>query len=82
MMDWTLEDMVDDLFICSTLTGRRGSHTPFVQYKQKRKRPTPVHRRLGRTQAVLGRVIPGGAPVLGIKMRSLVSLSAHSASYW
>jgi len=30
-MDWTLEDnMVDGLF-CATLTGRRGSHTPFVQ---------------------------------------------------
>jgi len=31
-MDWTLEDnMVDGLFFCATLTGRRGSHTPFVQ---------------------------------------------------
>jgi len=31
-MDWTLEDnMVDGLFICATLTGRRGGHTPFVQ---------------------------------------------------
>jgi len=31
-MDWTLEDnMVDDLFFCATLTGRRGRHTPFVQ---------------------------------------------------
>ena len=32
MMDWTLEDnMVDGLFFCATLTGRRGVHTPFVQ---------------------------------------------------
>jgi len=23
--------MVDNLFICATLTGRRGGHTPFVQ---------------------------------------------------
>jgi len=31
-MDWTLDDdMVDSLFCCSTLTGRRGGHTPFVQ---------------------------------------------------
>jgi len=31
-MDWTLEDrMVDGLFFCATLTGRRGGHTPFVQ---------------------------------------------------
>jgi len=30
-MDWTVEDdMVDGLF-CATLTGRKGSHTPFVQ---------------------------------------------------
>jgi len=28
-------------------------------YKQERKRPTPVRRRLSRTQALLGRVIPG-----------------------
>jgi len=29
---WTLEDnMVDGLFFCATLTGRRGDHTPFVQ---------------------------------------------------
>ena len=31
-MDWTLEDnMVDSLFFCATLTGRRGFHTSFVQ---------------------------------------------------
>jgi len=30
--DWTLEDnMVDGLFFCATLTGRRGGHIPFVQ---------------------------------------------------
>ena len=32
MMDWTLEDnIVDGLFFCATLTGRRGGHIPFVQ---------------------------------------------------
>ena len=31
-MDWTLEDnMVDGLFFCATVTGRRGGHNPFVQ---------------------------------------------------
>jgi len=31
-MEWTLEDnMVNGLFSYTTLTGRRGSHTPFVQ---------------------------------------------------
>ena len=32
LMDWRLEDnMVDGLFYCATLTGRRGGHTPFVE---------------------------------------------------
>jgi len=31
-MDWTSEDyMIDGLFFCATLTGRRGGHIPFVQ---------------------------------------------------
>jgi len=31
-MDWTLEgNMVNGLFFCATLTGRRGGHTPIVQ---------------------------------------------------
>jgi len=31
-MDWTLGDnMVDGLFFCATLTGRRGGHTTFIQ---------------------------------------------------
>jgi len=31
-MDWTLEyNMVNSLFYCATLTGRRGGHTSFVQ---------------------------------------------------
>jgi len=31
-MDWTLEDnMVDGLFSCATLKGRRGGHIPFLQ---------------------------------------------------
>jgi len=31
-MDWTLEDnMVNSLFFCATLTGRRGDNTPIVQ---------------------------------------------------
>jgi len=52
-------------------------------YKQERKRPTPVRRRLSLTQALLGRVIPCVCvPVCGIKMRSLVGLSAHSAFHW
>ena len=79
-MNWTLEDnMADGLFSCATLTGRRGG-IPHL-HKQERKRPTPV--RLRRTQALLGRVIPGGwVLVTGIKMRSLVGLSPRSAFHW
>jgi len=73
--------MVDGLFFCATLTGRRGD-IPHL-YMQEWKRPTPVRRRLSRTQALLGRVIPGGwVPVSGMKMRSLVGLSAYSAFHW
>jgi len=77
-VDWTLEDMVDGLFFCATLTGRRGGYTPFVQ--AERKHLTPVQRQLSQTQALLGRVILGGwVMVSGMKMRSLVGLSTHSA---
>jgi len=32
LMDWSLEGkMVDGLFFCTTLTGRRGGHTPSVE---------------------------------------------------
>ena len=34
-MDWTLEDMVDGLFFCATLTGRSRGHSPFVQVGAK-----------------------------------------------
>ena len=64
-MNWTLEDnMVDGLFFCATLTGRRRGHTHL--YKQERNRPTPVRRWLSRTQAVLGRVVPGVWLVAGV----------------
>jgi len=52
-------------------------------YKQGQKRPTRVRRRLSRIQTVLGRAIPRGwVTVSGIKVRSLVGLSSHSAFYW
>jgi len=54
-----------------------------VLYKQKRKRPTLVRRLLSWTQVLLWRVIPGECvPVSGMKIGSLVSLSAHSAFHW
>jgi len=78
-MGWTLEDdMVDGLFFCATLTGRRECHTPFVQAGAETS--DTGAEALSRTQALLGRVIPWGCvPVSGIKVRSLLGLSAHSA---
>ena len=77
-MDWTLEDnMVDGLF-CATLTGRRGGHTPFVQAGAE----------TSDTGAEVVKPDPGSfweghsgvcVPVSGMKVRSLVGLSAHSA---
>jgi len=49
------DKIVDSLFFCATLTGRRGGHILI-----ERMRPTPVPRRLNRTQAVLGRATPWG----------------------
>ena len=48
--------------------------------KQKRKRPTPVRRRLSRTHhAVLAGLFQEWVPMSGMKVRSLVVLSNHSA---
>ena len=52
--DWTLEDNMVAVLFCATLTGRRGSYTPFVQTGAER--PTPVRKRWSRIQALLGRV--------------------------
>jgi len=52
-MDWTVEDdVVDGLFFCATLAGRRWGHT--YMYKQEWKRPTQVRRRLSRPRLFLG----------------------------
>jgi len=77
-MGWTLEDnMVDGLFFCATLTGRRGGHTPFVQAGAETSdtgaeavEPDPGSSWKGHS----GGVGTGS----GIKVRSLMGLSAHS----
>jgi len=52
-MDWTLEDnMVDGLFFCATLTGRRGDHNTFVQAGAET--PTPLR----------GQVMPTNSDVM------------------
>jgi len=78
-MDWTLYDnMVDGWFFCATFTGRRGKHTPFVPAEAETSDTGAEV--VEPTQAVLGRVILGGwVLVSGMKIRSLMGLSVHSA---
>jgi len=74
-MDWTLEDdMVDSLFFCATLTGRRGGHTPFVQAGAE----------TSNTGAEAVKPDPGSSweGYSGGVYRSLVGLSAHSVFFW
>jgi len=62
--------MVDGLFFCATLTGRRGDHTPFVQVgaetfdiDAEAVKPDSGTSWEGHS---------GGVPVSGMKMRNLV----------
>ena len=81
-MNWTFDDdMVDGLFFCATLTGRRGGHTPFSQAGAvtsdtgaEAVKPDPCSPWEGHSSR--------GAAVSGIKVRSLVGLSVHSAFHW
>jgi len=81
-MDWTLKDnMVDSLFFCATLTGRRGGHSPFVQagVEMSDTSVEAVKSDPGSSwEIILGVCVP----VSGIKVRSLVGLSAHSTFHW
>jgi len=65
-MDWTLEDnLVDGLFFCATLTGRKGGQTHL--YKQERKGPTSVFEAVG-PRLFLGRFFrEGGCQCRGLK---------------
>jgi len=67
--------------VCSSAPHSQGAEEAIPHlYRQERKRPTPVPRRLSRSHAVLGRAIPRRlVPVSGMKLRSLVGLSHHSA---
>jgi len=70
--------MVDGLFLCTTLTYSRGGHTPFV--------PAGVGTYDTGVEAVKsnpgssweGHSREGWVPMSGMKMWSLVGLSAHS----
>jgi len=69
--------MVDNLFFCATLTGRRGSHTLFVEASDTGTeviKPDPCCSWKGHSGVWV--------PVSGMKIRSLVGLSNHSAFHW
>jgi len=73
--------MVDGLFFCATLTSRSGGHTPFAQAGAETSdtgaevvKPDPG----SSCEGISARLVP----VLGMKMRSLVGLSAQSAFHW
>ena len=73
--------------VCSSETHSQAAEKAIPHlYKQERMLLTPVRRRFSRTQAPLGRVIPGGwVLVSGMKvilLRSLVRLSTHSDLHW
>ena len=76
-MDWTLEDdMVDGLFFCATLTGRRRGHTPFLQAGAETS-DTGVEAAKP-DQRCSWNDHSRCVPVLGMKVRSLVVLSNYS----
>jgi len=73
--------MVDGLFFCATFTGRRGGHTLFVQAGAETSdsgaeavEPDTGSSWEGHTGV--------GMPMSGLKIRSLVELSAHSTFHW
>jgi len=74
--DWTFENiMVDGLFFCATLTGRRGGHTLFVQ----------VGEETSNTGAEADKPDTGSSWRMAAGVgdeNALWLLSAHSAFHW
>ena len=69
--------MVDGLFFCATLTGRRGGHTSFVQAGTETSDTGAEAVELNPGSSWVGNS-RGWVPVSGIRVRSLVGLFAHS----
>ena len=82
-MDWTFLGQHGRRFVLLRHTHRPQRRTYPICTSRLQPVAQPVRRRLIRIQALLGRDIPGGwVPVSGVKMRSLVGLSVHSAFHW
>ena len=69
--------MVDGLFFCATLTGRRGGHTPFLQAGAQKSDTGAVEPNPGSSWEGHSR---GWVLVSGMKMRSLVERSVEQMS--
>ena len=69
------------LFFCATLTGHRGGHTPFVQAGAETSNIGAEAVKLDPGSSWEGHS-GGWVLVSGMKMRSLVGLSTHSAFHW
>jgi len=72
--------MVDSSFFCATLTGCREGHTPFVQAGAETSN-TSVEA-VEPDPGCSWESHSGGMLVSGMKKRSLVGLSVHSAFHW
>jgi len=73
--------VVDGLFFCTTLTGRRGGHTPFVQAGAETSDTGAESVKPGPCSSWEGHS-GGWVPVSVMKMRNLVGLSVHSSFHW
>ena len=74
-MDYTLEDNMVDGFSFAPHSQVAEEAIPYL-YMQEQKHPISVRRRLSRTHAILGRVIPGAFRCRRWKCLSLVSCPA------
>ena len=76
-IDWALEDdMLDGLFFCATLTGRRGGHTPFVQAGAETS--DAGAEAINPDQALLGKVIP----VVCVPVSGMVCVPVLESFQW
>jgi len=81
-MDWILKDnMVDGLFFCATLIGRRGGHSPFMQAEVETSDIGAEAVKLDPDSSWEGHS-GGWVLVSGMKVWSVVMFSNHSAFHW
>jgi len=68
--------------VCSAPHSQTAEEAIPHSYKQQEKRPTPVRRRLSRTQALLGRVTSGGSGVGDANAESCGVVRSGDSRFW